>query len=678
MGSSTIEKSHSSDKYKGEDKIGWIKYSRLIALIMLIVGGGLMSIGTLDTPGSKLVGLPKDSDSAAVAEVMEGMEDEGGNLALVLISNDDGVNMADMPRIQEVTGSEAVIPSEDGNAFLAPVQIEQGSQQESAGFVNDLRENLANELGDDYTTQVTGPAAIAADLANVFEGANFTLLALTAGIVAVLLIVTYRSPVLWLIPLFVIAIADRLAATSFTFLLDSLGMTWDDSTSGILSVLVFGAGTNYALLLISRYRDELTNYESRFAAMAAAWKPTAHAIVASATTVAIGVACLILSATPATQGLGLSSAYGVLIAMIFVLFALPGALVTFGRWIFWPQKPKYGDEVEHKIWDKIAHTVVKKPVALAIISFLVLAIASLGGLGMKVGLTQEEQFLEPAESITATEDLERYFPDQGATPANIITQDPEAVTAALEDAGATVNPAGESDGYTVLSATGLETEEFRSALEGTDAKVGGPDAELVDKNDYAADDRKLIFPLVLVLVTVLLGFLLRAVVAPVLMIATVIATNLAALGIGWFIFTQFLGFDSLAETTPLYSFVFLVALGIDYNIFLVTRAREAVKTDPDDGMRGHVITALSTTGGVITSAGILLASVFAALGVLPLVALAQIGVIIFVGVLLDTFVVRTILMPSLMQLIGDKFWWPGNPAKEKTTKEEERRAKAGV
>lgn len=678
MGSSTLKTKKPDEENKGEEKIGWIKHSRLIALIMLIVGGALMSIGSLDTPSSKLIGLPKGSDSAAVAEVMENMPDEGGNLALVLISNDEGVDMADMPRIQEITGTQAVIPSEDGNAFLAPVQIDQGSQQESAGFVNDLRENLANELGQDYTTQVTGPAAIAADLANVFEGANFTLLALTAGIVAVLLIVTYRSPVLWLIPLFVIAIADRLAATSFAYILDGLGMGWDDSTSGILSVLVFGAGTNYALLLISRYRDELTNYKSRFAAMAAAWKPTAHAVVASAFTVAIGVACLLLSATPATRGLGLSSAYGVLIAMLFVLFALPGALVAFDRWIFWPQKPNYGDKVEHKLWDKVAHTMVKKPVVLAIVSFIVLAIASLGGLGMKVGLSQEEQFLDTPESISAAADLERYFPDQGATPANIITKDPENVTTILEEAGATVNPAGEGDGYTVLSATGLETPEFRATLEGTDAKVGGPDAELLDKTDFAADDRMIIFPLVLVLVTVLLGFLLRAVVAPIVMVATVIATNLAALGIGWFVFTQFLGFDSLAETTPLYSFVFLVALGIDYNIFLVTRAREAAKTDPEDGMRGHVITALSTTGGVITSAGILLASVFAALGILPLVALAQIGVIIFVGVLLDTFVVRTVLMPSLMQLLGEKFWWPGNPSKEKVSEEEKRRAELGV
>lgn len=617
---------------------------------------GVIALGAAQQPSSPTAMLPDDADSTQVAQILAERPGDNGNEAIVVFTAADGarIDMAELAPKAEALGGP-LIPNEDLTAALVPVEVSSDSLLDNVAAVTDLRAAAAEGLPDSISAQVTGPAAIDADLSGVFEGANVMLLAVTGIIVAVLLIVTYRSPILWLIPILVIGIADRVAATAYTWILDAVGASWNESTGGILSVLVFGAGTNYALLLISRYRDELTKSDDRFQAMAAAWLPTVKTVFASGTTVIIGVACLLLSAVPTTRGLGMASMIGVTIAMLFAMFALPGALVLFNRWIFWPKAPVVGEETQHKFWDRIGGVVRRRPLPVAVGALAVLGIACLGALQIHTGLTQSDQFIDKPESIAAAEQLEQAFPDQQATPAIVATHDVTAVTTALEPAGANVAPQDSVAGWDILQVSGPDTAELREILSGTDTLVGGQNAELYDQEQSAADDRLIIFPLILALIFVALMVLLRSVLAPLIMTASVLLTNIAALGLGWWVSTGLFGFERFDGATPLYAYVFLVALGIDYSIFLITRTQEEAKVH---GTKEGVLKALSSTGGVITSAGILLAAVFAALGVLPLVVLAQVGIVIFIGVLLDTLIVRTILLPAIVQMVGDKFWWP--------------------
>ncbi|MDY6050320.1 MAG: MMPL family transporter [Corynebacterium sp.] len=632
-----------------------MKNSRWLALIILIAGIVIMMFDGFAQPSSPTSALPDGYDSTTVAALQAEIQgDDQGQPAIVVFSSEQPFTPEQFAQLQakaEEIGAP-LIPNEDATGALIPATVNAGGPVENNEMVTAIRETAAADLPEGITSQVTGPAAITADLAAVFDGANFMLLAVTALIVAVLLIVTYRSPILWIIPLFVIAIADRASMVVLTWVLHPLGVVWNESTTGIVSVLVFGAGTNYALLLISRYRDELHNHESRFDAMAAAWKPTLHTVTASAATVVVGVACLLLSVVPGTRGLGLSSMVGIVVAYIFAMFALPGALVTFGRWIFWPRRPEYGDEVKTGFWEKIGGWVKAKPLPIAAGSMVILIIACLGNLGIQTGLTQADQFVKQPESIAAADVLAEKFPDQSATPAVVATQNPDQVIALL---GGNARPNAEVNGYTLLDVPTSDVEGLREQLAEADALVGGADAQLVDAELSAARDRAIIFPAVLLLILLALIVVLRSVAAPVIMVATVLLTNVAALGLGWWISSGIFGFNRFAAETPLYTFVFLVALGIDYSIFLVTRAKQEAAAQ---GVKDGVLTSLAATGGVITSAGILLAAVFAALGVLPLVVLAQVGIVIFVGVLLDTLIVRTVLIPAIVQLMGRKFFWP--------------------
>ena len=370
---------------------------------------------------------------------------------------------------------------------------------------------------------------------------------------------------------------------------------------------------------------------------------------------------------PTTRGLALASMFGIGIAFLFAVFVLPGVLLFFGRWIFWPKIPRVGTEVNHRFWDRIGNVVRSKPVMVSVVAMIFLAIASVGALQIRTGLTQAEQFIETPESIAAAEVLEEKFPDQQATPAIIATQEPERVTAVLEDEGASVIPQEPAGDWDILQVSGGTTEELRSSLEGTDALVGGQEAELHDTEQSAAEDRTLIFPVILLVLLIALMILLRSILAPVIMTATVLITNIAALGLGWWISTGILGFSSFDALTPLYSFVFLVALGIDYSIFLITRAREEARV-------------VGTKEGVLRSCPPPVASSPRPVsswppcsphsGVLPLVVLAQVGIVIFIGVLLDTLIVRTILIPAVVQLLGDKFWVAGQGEAEQAGDEQ--------
>lgn len=649
-----------------------------VIVLGLVLIGLVMSLGAGERQATPTDSLPRGYDSTAAAELREQLPEQDGTQALVLFTADEGtIDKAELPELAKAAGlgeDATVVPSEDGTAAITFVPIETTDSPKIRDAVRDLRAELGERTPDGITAEVTGPAGITADLAAVFDGADTRLLLSTASIVAVLLILTYRSPVLWIIPLTVIGVGDRTATVAATQVLERLGMTWDDSTTGILSVLVFGAGTNYALLLMSRYRDALRVTEDRREALTEALAKTFEPVLASATTVVVGVLCLLLSLTPGTRGLGLASAIGIVIAVLSALVMLPAVLSLFGRWVFWPKVPHAGETTlsdGRSLWRRIGDAVARRPSVFVGGAVVLLAVMSAGVFSVRLGLPQSEQFLDKPEAIVAAERLAESFPAGSSDPAVIVTRaDPTEVTRVAEgvDGIESVRPGASGDGVSELQAVlpgqpdSQEAEDAVVALRAAiadadlaDTYVGGTTAEAVDVGDGAQRDRLLILPLILGLVLVALVALLRSLVAPLVLITTVMATNFAAIGVSWWIFTKIFGFTALDQITVLYAFLFLVALGVDYNIFLVTRAKEETR---EHGTREGMLRALAATGGVITSAGILLAAVFAVLGVLPLVVLAQIGVIICIGVLLDTLLVRTVVVPAITLLLGDRFWWP--------------------
>ena len=651
--------------------------SWLVALLLVLVAGGVigaMKEATRTT--SALDGLPIGAESTAVVEVLQTFPQKEGSSAVVLYAATNGT--LDEPTIAalrtRLQGRIAgpLVVSEDKSAAIGVVPVTATGNAGISAAVTSLRTDLKADPPAGVTVQVTGPAAVQADLGAVFQGANTRLLLATAGVVALLLLITYRSPTLWLVPLIVVGMADRLAAVLATHVLKATGVAWDESTIGILSVLVFGAGTDYALLLISRYRDELRREPDRYAAMRAALRHTGEAVLLSATTVVLGVLTLLLSVFPTTRGLGLASAVGIVVAAGYALVVLPAVLVLFGRWVFWPVVPRVGQTAlvdQNSFWRKVGDLVAARPQRFVVGTLVVLALMAGGLTQVRSGLSQTDQFLTKPEAIAAAERLAQSFPAGNSDPLVVITEgDPAAVVAAAKSVPsvASATPGQRTDRYAQVAvvltpqpgtdAARTAVRDVRAAVHGIPGTiVGGTEARGVDAADAASRDRGVIFPIIFVLVLLALLVLLRSVVAPIILVGTVILTFLAAVGASWWIFTKVFGFTALDVGAPLYTFLFLVALGVDYNIFLVTRAREEAAVH---GSRAGMLRALSATGGVITSAGILLAAVFAVLGVLPLVVLAQIGVIICVGVLLDTLVVRTVLVPAIAFILGDRFWWP--------------------
>ena len=653
-----------------------------VVLALLLAGALIGALGEADHKAGATDALPRGYQSTQVAALEDRLPDSKGSIAVVLFTADSGdISPADrqalddgFARLAAAGGPPARLQwSQDGTAGIGVVPVDATGATQVADAVKELRSETSKVAPDGITAQVTGPAAIQADLAGVFDGANTTLLLTTALVVAVLLILTYRSPMLWIVPLVVVGVADRLAAVLATHGLKLAGVPWDESTVGILSVLVFGAGTDYALLLISRYRDELRTHEDRYAAMATAWKGTAEAVLASSTTVVVGLLTLLLSVVPTTRGLGLACAIGVVVAATMVLLVLPCALVLFGRWVFWPLVPRVGQEAlvdsQTSVWHRLGVRVSGRPAVFAGAAIVMVGLLATGLFSVKQGLTEAEQFLDTPESISAASRLADSFPAGTVDPTTVITRSgPAQVVQSIEQVpGVASARAGVSgDGLTKIDvilqdragSTGAEraVSDLRSSLASYDGTyVGGSEAATIDANDGAQRDRLLIIPLILALVLVALGLLLRSVAAPVLLVATVVGTYFAALGASWWIFTGIFDFQAMDVGVPLLAFLFLVALGVDYNIFLVTRALQEAR---GHGVREGMLRGLTATGGVITSAGILLAAVFAVLGVLPLVVLAQLGIVIFVGVLLDTLVVRTVLVPALTWVLGERFWWP--------------------
>ena len=636
-----------------------------ILFALALIGG----VGEADNDADARDLLPDHADSTAAAWLVDELPDETTEAAIVLWTADSG--QLDTATLEAQTDGD-LVRSEDGTAAFTVIPVEAGNADNVGVRVEDLREKLRADAPDGVTVEVTGPAGIHADLGKVFDGADLRLLLATMLIVAVLLVVTYRSPVLWIIPLVVVGLADRVAVVAATHTLDAAGLPWDGTTTGILSVLVFGAGTDYALLLISRYRDELRTTASRHAAMAHALRRTAEAVLGSAVTVFLAVLTLLLSLTPATRGLGLACAVGVVVAATFALVVLPAALVLFGRWVFWPMVPRHGDQAAvdaDTIFHRVGRLVSRRPAGVVAGTLVLLAILASGLFGMRLGLDEADQLLDRPEAVTAAERLAESFPAGTVEPTQVVTgADGKQVLDRVEDTEGvgSARITGSGNGVTQIEAV-LSAEpgssEARSTVERLrsavgdlpDTHVGGNEAEAIDARSAAERDLLLIVPLILAMVLLGLAVLLRSLLGPVLLVLSVVATYVAALGASWWIFTAVFGFEAVEVKIPLFAFLFLVALGVDYNIFLVTRAREEAR---EHGSREGMLRALTVTGGVITSAGILLAAVFAVLGVLPLVALAQLGTIICVGVLLDTLVVRTMLVPAIAVLLGDRFWWP--------------------
>ena len=658
-----------------------------LGVVLLIMTALFGLFGSAKAPAGNEQ-APEGSESARTSALLAEFPNADRQSVIVVASRDDGATLsapdvAALEGLLPVLGSHAdadptgPLVSEDERAavLVTPIAVGQTST-DTAAVIAALRADIDEHAPDGMTLLVTGGPAFGADIAASFEGADFTLLLVTVLIVAVLLIVTYRSPVLWLLPLAAVGLADGLAGR----LTAAAGSAWDlQFDAGIISVLVFGAGTNYALLLISRYREELTTTTNHRRALSTAWRRTAPAILASNLTVVLALLTLALAVIPGTHGLGVSSAIGLLVALASVLFLLPPLLAVCGRTVFWPFVPRPGAAARRGgVWRSIATRVVSRPVVSLLGGAALLAVMTVGLVGTTVGLDQVDKFRVPSESATGLAVLSNHFPAGEAQPILIVTDsgEAEAVLAAARDVEGIVRatPVGTAhdENLTKILVTSeyapstdeslAQITDLRDAVHdvpGAGAVVGGAVATDLDARAGNLADLGVVVPLVLAVSFLVLAFLLRSLVAPLLLLAVNVASAVAAIGAGAWLSRVLFGQHALDLPVPLLAFLFLVALGIDYTIFLVHRARtEAVLRGTRDGM----VEAVAHTGGVITSAGIVLAAVFAALGVLPLVTLGQLGLIVGVGVIVDTLVVRTVIVPALFALVGDRIWWPGRPA----------------
>ncbi|WP_233412028.1 MMPL family transporter [Nucisporomicrobium flavum] len=665
----------------------------LVLLVALLAAGAVIGTsGAARTSNDPTATLPDGAESTRVAAVQRQLPSGQENPALIVYSRDGRpLTPADTTKItadaKQLRAAGPPVFSDRRDAATIVVPLSAGlPADELISRVKQLREQARAGLPDGLTAQVTGGAGFSADIADSFTGANTNLLIVTVVVVALLLLITYRSPLLWLVPLAVVGLADRVASGLVAVLSRHTDLTIGDSTVGIVTVLVFGAGTDYALLLISRYREELHRHEDRREAMRRALRGAGPAVIASAATVVLSLLTLLLASLGDTVALGVTAALGIGVAALFALVVLPPALVVCGRGLFWPFIPRVGDELSHRLWSRVGTGVARRPGLVTALSIVVLAVCAAGIPGTRLGLSQTEQFRVQAESVDGLETLSRSFPAGAADPAVVIAAPAKAqeVLAAVSATPGVAQARIAEQTPTVVRidavlTTAPDTPESYQAIRtlrstvhavpGGDALVGGSVATALDNRDASRDDLRVIVPVILLVVLLVLGVLLRAVVAALLLIATVIASFAAALGAGSWLFRQVLDYPGLDNQVPLFSFLFLVALGVDYNIFLVTRAREEAA---HRGTRDGMIQALAATGAVITSAGILLAAVFAVLGVLPIITLTQIGVIVGLGVLLDTLLVRTVLVPALATLLGDRFWWPVRPRRREAAAEPDR------
>ncbi|MFD8199722.1 MMPL family transporter [Streptomyces sp. NPDC003470] len=630
--------------------------------------------------------LPASADSTTAAKIQDGLPGGEATEMVVVYHRDTGLTAADRAtaagQIDRIAGAHRLtdrpvgVPSEDGTTLMYPVASTEPGQDEKArddlvGAVRDVARG-----GGGLSVEVGGAGALATDSAEVYNSLNGPLLYTTAAVVALLLILIYRSPFLWLIPLAVAGLADYLSMGVAYGLNQAFGTAVSGQSTGIMTILVFGVGTDYALLLVSRYREELRRVERPYDAMLAALRGCGPAVLASSGTVAAGLLCLLAADLNSSRGMGPLGTVGVLCALAAMLTLLPAILVLLGRRVFWPLVPRHGStpRVRRSLFAAMGGSAERRPRAVLVGGALLLGALALGSLGLPGSLKLEDSFTSEPDAIAAMDTLAAAYPQHGTQPITVIVPGDRA-DAALAEArdtrGVESAEKGRSGGgwteLTVLASappqSAAETatiEALRDRLD--DSYVGGPSAQQIDLDDTNARDTVIVVPIVLLSVLLILVVLLRSLVAPLILVGAVVAVWGAALGVGGLVFGPVLGFEGTDPGLGLLSFVFLVALGVDYGIFLMHRMREEALNGA--GPTRAALTALRTTGGVIASAGLVLAATFAVLTTMPMVSLVELGFVIAVGVLLDTFLVRTYLVTSASVALRRRVWWPGRLSRE--------------
>ena len=675
--------------------------SRLLSLItgrvtawIIVAVGCVVAVGMMGAGGSTRInndptaGLPASAQSTQVARLQRRLPSGQTSPALVVYSA--GGARLTASELDAITGQipslEAlaldgrvagpqVAPNRTAAIVVVPLAADVSTADTQAS-VKAIRALARSGLPAGMRAQVTGGAAFRADIASAFTGANVTLLLVTVAVVAVLLLITYRSPILWLVPLIVVGFADLTAAGIIALVSRHTSLSLNPGTTGIVQVLVYGAGTDYALLLIARYREELRRLEDRREAMrtalAGVWQP----IAASGATVILALLTLAFAQLGNDEAIGIAGAIGIACALVFGLLVLPAALASLPRGIFWPSVPHPEADGRHRdtgrVFRRIGEATARRPWVVTFASILILAVLATGLFGAKLGLSQTQTFRTKSESVAGLQTLSRAFPSGAAAPVAVMTK-PESVPAVVRAIRSVPGVAEVRAGERTAAIAEIDVDlragpdtsasydairairRTVAAVPGASATVGGAIATDLDTRSAALRDFKVIAPLILAVVFLVLVVLLRALVAPLVLIVTVVMSYVAAIGAGNWMFTHIFGFAALDNQVPLLSFLFLIALGVDYNIFLTTRTKEEAA---HVGTRRGIIEALAATGGVITSAGILLAAVFTVLGVLPVIVLTEMGIIVGFGVLLDTLLVRTVLVPALIQILGERFWLP--------------------
>ncbi|HXF01975.1 MAG TPA: MMPL family transporter [Arthrobacter sp.] len=673
--------------------------------------GKLSDVSTNDQAGF----LPASAESTTAGQWQERFRDSGAVPAIAVVEFNEPIRpqqLADYAplaeRLAEAAGLErgganqvvGPIPSEDFRAvqFIVPVP----ENLDTGEVVTDLRAVLTAELPESATGYVTGPAGFIADLVEAFGGIDGLLLGVALAAVFVILLLVYRALLLPFLVLLTSVFALCAAILVVYWFALQGWIQLSGQSQGILSILVIGAATDYALLLTARYREALGEQESKWVAMKTACRGAVEPIAASGATVILALLCLLFSDLNSNRSLGPIAAIGIVFAVLAALTFLPAVLLLTGRSAFWPIVPRpghhahvAGSENENAVpgteglrglWLRVANLVARRPRATWMVSVLLLAAGALGVLQLQAhGVPQSELVLVKTDSADGQDALVRHF-DAGAGSPAVVVADSSKRDQVLEVVRSERGVASaefftrdgqvvEIDGRVMINATLQDVPDsdaaeatvagLRTALDAADpqALVGGVTAVALDTNVTAQADLLRITPMVLGVILLILILLLRSILAPVLLILSVALSYLTALGVSALVFNHVFGFPGADATVPLYGFVFLVALGIDYNIFLMTRVREESLRL---GTRPGILRGLGSTGGVITSAGVVLAATFAALGVIPILFLGQLAFIVAFGVLLDTVLVRSLLIPALSYDIGPKIWWPSKLARRES------------
>ncbi|MFD9965523.1 MMPL family transporter [Amycolatopsis sp. NPDC058986] len=663
------------------------KWVTLVAWILLLIPAFSLA-GMLGSAQKNDISawLPSSSESARFVAAAQKFGSGGTMPASVVYSRPGGLRPADVEkanadaavfqRLEDVTGKvQLPLVADDLEAVetVVPVRVGESGWTGIAKVVDRLKA-VAAANGDGLVSHVTGPGGYAADSGRAFGDADLLMIVAVVVVVAILLF-TYRSPTLWLLPVISAVAAVFTSEAVIAVLAKYAGVVVNSQSSFILSVLVFGAATDYALLLIARYREELLVHFDRHEAMARALRRSGPAIFASAATVAVSLLVLLLATVNSTQGLGPVCAVGIVVALLAMTTLLPALLVICGRWVFWPVKPSFGALPPSRagVWGRVSTFVAAKPRWIWAGTAAVLGSFALAMIGMHAeGIPQDRQFTKVTEAVLGDQLQSRHFPAGAGNPICTVvsssTSDEVRLALSLLPTVATVVQLDAKDGRTLVLATpragagspealatARQVRDVVHGVKGADAQVGGGPAITLDMQDGAARDAWVVIPAILLVVFGILVLLLRAVIAPLVLVGTVVLSYGATMGISVLVFDHVFHFGGMDAAFPLQAFTFLVALGVDYNIFLVTRVREeSLRT----GTRRGALTGLTATGGVITSAGLVLAGTFAAMASLPMVFAAELGFTVALGVLIDTFVVRSVLVTALTLDLGEAMWWP--------------------